>query len=295
MKLDYRSIFVAPPKKTLVSVDLSQAETWVVAYLANEYNMKRVLNDPDGDIHLSTAGSAIFYPRTGCPHEWSKSQQICTQCNLAIGKDQRYIGKRYNHASSYRMGPDKAAEIINSDSDKPPYVTVTIRQSRAYTEAWHSFYNVKGWWREIEEQIDRGRTITTVYGRSRTFYGQRGDSLYREATAYEPQSTVADHFNGVICLELGVEGGLQSIYKRLIKPYFCGGKSCNHTECHKIINQSHDSCILELPSSSAKDIGLECMSLLLRPLVIKNETFTIPVDGKIGDRWEDDKMDKLAA
>lgn len=286
MKLDYRSIFVAPKGKLLVAIDLSQAESWVVAYLADERNMKYALKY--SDIH-SQGGGALFY-LTGCNHDWVKETRTCKICGTTLTKDQRYIGKRYNHASSYGMSEYKAMEVINQDSDKPPYVSVSLAESRVFSKAWHSFYNVKDWWMEVKL---KDREMTTSYNRTRTFYGQWGDDLEREKIAFEPQSTVADHFNGKIHPLVGKKGGLIEIYRQLIRPYNCGNVKCIHPNCHKIINQSHDSCILELPSTNAKDIGLQANNLLLRPIVIKDEEFTIPTDGLIGDRWAESEMEKL--
>ena len=293
MKVDYRSIFVAPKGKLLVATDLSQAESWIVAYLANEKNMKYALHH--SDIHCQ-GGGAIFF-RTGCNHDWVKATRTCKKCGAELGKDQRYLGKRRNHASAYGMGPDKAMKVINADSDKPPYISITLQESKDHHEFWHSFYNVKDWWFEVKE---KGRTLTNCYGRQRTFYGQwveapvdQPSDLERKKIAYEPQSTVADHFSGKIHPELGIKGGLIEIYRTLIKPYFCGSIWCDHAECHKIINMSHDSCILELPSTVAKDIGLQAEALLRRPIVIKDEQFTIPTDGLIGERWSEGEMEKL--
>lgn len=186
--------------------------------------------------------------------------------------------------SAYRMGPERAAEVINKDSDKPPYVTVTVAESKQFNKAWHDYYNLKNWWSEIERTLYLTRTITTVYGRSRTFYAQWGNELFKEATAFEPQSTVGDHFNGAVHPELGIEGGLDSVYFNLVEPYFCGDNYCTHVSCHKIVNQSHDSAILEVPLAVADEILGETKRYLLRPLVIGGEEFTIPVDGEIGDR-----------
>lgn len=287
MKVSFRSIFIAPKGKLLVVVDLSQAESWVVAFLANEKNMKYALMF--SDIHCQ-GGGVIFFEGS-CNHDWVKATRSCKKCGATLTKDQRYLGKRRNHASSYKMGPDKAMRVINADSDKPPFISITKKESEAHHEKWHDFYKVKGWWSEVES---KDRQMTTVYGRTRNFYGQWGDDLEREKIAFEPQSTVADHFNGQLHPQIQKEGGLVEIYKQLIKPYWCGNTYCTHRECHKVINQSHDSCIMELPSENANDIGLQSMNLLLRPLVIKDEEFTIPVDGKIGDRWdEEESMEEL--
>lgn len=272
----------ADPGKVLISVDLSQAESWVVAFLANEPNMKKALTT--GDIHTEAAG-ALFH-LVGCQHEWipnaDKTQWDCHNCGLFVDKLMRYVGKRYNHASSYRMGPDRAAEVINKDSDKPPYFTVTFKESKKFNAAWHDYFHLKDWWQRIEDQLSRNRTIVTCYGRSRTFFAQWGNVLFKEATAFEPQSTVGDHFNGAIHPLLGIKGGLIEVRKQLVLPY----------KDHEIINQSHDSAILHVPMGVGNDIAIRMQNLLRRPMVINGEEFTIPVDGEMGERWSE--MEKVA-
>ena len=286
-KISLRSMYVAQPGNVLVAADLSQAESWIVAYLANEQSMKRSLNF--SDIHTDAA-SALFFPDNPCLHKWKKKEdgetRFCVECAIEIVKTARYIGKRYNHASAYRMKYMRAAQVINKDSDKPPYVTVTLTESKMFSERWHAKYNLKGWWADIENRLNsQGRTLTTVYGFRRTFYAAWGDELFKEATAFEPQSTVADHFNGAVQPELGVRGGLIEIYRQLVRPY----------NDHRIINQSHDSCIMEVPASVGVEIGQRMMKLLKRPLVIRGEEFTIPTDGEIGDRWGEMEPLKEAA
>jgi hypothetical protein len=90
---------------------------------------------------------------------------------------------------------------------------------------------------------------------------------------------VADHFNGKTHPELGIRGGLREVHKQLVKPY----------SDRKIINQSHDSAILEVPKGDAQEMLEPIMKLMLRPLVINNEEFTIPVDLEWGDRWSEMK------
>lgn len=286
MKVFPRSMYIAPPGYMLVAADLSQAESWIVAYLANEPSMKHSLNK--SDIHTDSA-AALFHPDNADIHIWKKlpdDSRNCENCGIVIVKSARYIGKRYNHASAYRMKYVRAAEVINKDSDKPPYVTVTLTESKTFSERWHARYNLKGWWSEIEWKLaNQARTLTTCYGFQRTFFAAWGDELFKEATAFEPQSTVADHFNGAIHPQLGIRGGLREIYKQLVLPY----------GDHRIINQSHDSCLLECPAAAAEDVCQRMMRLLHRPLVIRGEEFTIPVDGELGERWGELEPRKLAA
>jgi hypothetical protein len=50
-------------------------------------------------------------------------------------------------------------------------------------------------------------------------------------------------------------------------------------------NTAHDSVILEVPVEDVGSVVPEVIALLRRPLVIKGEEFTIPVDAEVGERW----------
>lgn len=282
MKTKIRAMCVAPPGHFLANFDLSQAESWIVAFLANEPRMKKALLY--GDIHTETAGNALFFGDIPCEHKWEEQPDKsfkCSNCSSIVTVVMRYTGKRVNHASSYRMGPERLAQVFNKESDKPPYVTVTLKQAKEYNSKWHSYYNLKSWWASLEHQLNQNRTLVTPYGFKRVFYGTWGPELFKEATAFIPQSTVADHFNGKVHERLRIQGGLLGVY-RLLKEKRIG----------KIINQSHDSCLLEIPNE-AQDILPEIKRLLLRPLIINNEEFTIPVDCEIGPNWGELKKIKL--
>lgn len=289
-KISVRSMYVAPKGKVLVACDLSQAESWIVMGLSGDRNMNYSLLY--SDIHTDSA-AALFFPDVFCQHVWKKGADAsgndvwdCTLgCGTQIVKTARYIGKRYNHASAYRMKPPRAAQVINKDSDKPPFVTVTMAESKMFSERWHARYNLKLWWREIEEQLNNNRTLVTPYGRSRVFFAAWGEELFREATAYVPQSTVADHFNGMLHPELGIEGGLKWIRKRYVLGY----------PDRRIVNQSHDSAIIECPIGDGEELCQDMMRTLKRPIVIKGVEFTIPVDGEIGPRWGEMEGRKLKA
>lgn len=254
----------APKGKLLISCDLSQAETWVVAWLANEPNMKHFLLN--SDIHAETA-VALFH------------KEIST-----IITEERYIGKQNNHANSYGMGPDRQAQVINKRSDQPPYVTVSVAQCRVYQNEWHSLYpNVRVWHNVVKYQLSQNMTLVTPYGRRRVFFAEWGSSLWKEGYAHIPQSTVSDHFHGCVQPELGIEGGLLGVHKNVCTPEIL------------LINDSHDSCMLEVPAKNALEIGEEVRSQLLRPLVINGEAVTIPVDLEVGERWgELEKIKKVA-
>lgn len=271
-KIKIRSMFIAPPGHVLISWDLAQAESWVVAYLANESNMKYSLQN--GDIHFDTA-LVLF--------EKSREEFAALKTSdESIYKQMRYTAKRYNHASAYRMGYQRAAQVINQDSDQPPYVVVTLKQSKTFSERWHGYYNLHNWWAQIESQLSSNRTLVTPYRRIRTFFAPWGNELFKEATAFVPQSTVADHLNGFVQPELGLRGGLREVRNRFMVP----GRI-------RVVNQSHDSILAEVPQADTQEIANEVAGLLHRPLVVNNEQFTIPVDCEVGERWGELEKFKL--
>lgn len=257
-------MFIAPKDKYLLQVDLSQAESWIVAWEAKDENMKYALQK--GIMHEGTV-TIIF----DIPIE-----------KVEKGGTQRYLAKRINHGSGYGMREQRQAEIINKDSDQPPYLVVTVPEVKVYQDKWHGhFWRVREWHGETRDQLRENRTLITTYGRKRIFYGQMPNTdtgeFWKEAYAYKPQSTVADHFTGLLHPELQIPGGMKEIWKQV----------CNDEI--KMINMSHDSLILEVPKSNVTEIAGRCKQLLERPLVVNNETFTIPVDAEYGERngeWE---------
>lgn len=257
MKIPIRSMIRAPKGKRLLSVDLSQAEAWVVAYLANDPIMKYELLK--GDIHTRTAKSIL-----SLPDHITKT---------TIEETQRYTGKKCNHAFNYLMGPERAAEVINKEGQ----ITVTIKQTKLFRKRYLELYKISNWWMDVENQLKSTHTLTTPYGFTRRFYGQ-GKEMVKEGVAFLPQSTVADHTYGKVQSPSQTSGGLLEAYRRIIAP--SSGEI-------KIIHSAHDSGMFEFPSTlDVYTLYGEIKQCLMRPMVINGEEFTIPVDGKYGEHWE---------
>lgn len=281
-KIKIRSQFIASPGYTYIACDLSQAEAWIVAFLANERTMKDALLY--SDIHTITA--AALFITNNCSHpSWRKQDdglRVCDECGESITEIMRYLGKKSNHGNNYRMSPERWTQVINAESDNPPFVTVMLSEARKYNKRWLDLYvGIKQWWREIERQLRENRTLTTPYGRRRVFYGAWNDSLFKEATAYIPQSTVADHALGCTQSTLGIEGGILAISKLPDIKAHC-----------RIVTSAHDSVLIEVPKGSELELAPQIYNKFCRPLEIKGEVFTIPVDVEIGDRYGE--LEKLS-
>jgi hypothetical protein len=256
-KLKVRSMIIASPGNVLIQYDLKQAESWVVAHLANEEKMKNAL--AHDDIHMLTACEAFY------PFFKKKREEITDEF--------RYPAKQFNHATAYRMGPQRAMELINKQSPETGIV-ISLHDAKILHDLWISFYNLSMWWSDIERTLDKTRTMVTPYGRIRTFFDPWGQELFKKATAHVPQSTVSDHNKGAIHPKLRIAGGLREVYKRYVKTGACS-----------LLNEGHDSILVECRLSSKDALVPDIAKLQQRPLIINDEEFTIPVEVEVGERW----------
>jgi hypothetical protein len=274
MKIPIRSMISAPPGYYLLSFDLSQAETWIVAHLANEKKMKFEL--AEGDIHSATARVIYGIPDKDEHGNWIRKGHIL------MPDTKRYIGKKSNHANSYRQG----YLLYTSEVNKEGTVTISNSEGKRHHTIWHQTYNVKDWWTDIELSLKNFHFLVTPYGRKRYFYSALGPDLYKEATAFIPQSTVADHLFGKVQKENPIEGGLLAIHRKIL------AKSGTEIRC---INTAHDSAIFEVKETiDRNDIASQITSYLRRSLIVNGEQFTIPVDCEIGERWGELEKLKVA-
>lgn len=264
-KLALRSMYVAPKGKTLCAFDLSAAEAWIVAYLADDANMQREL--AEGDLH-SFSAVGIFEKALDLSIPGKKKY------NGVISEEERYIGKKMNHAGNYRTGPFKIAEFINKEGR----ITISVADAKRFHQKWLSTFNLNSWWQEIDVIASTTRTIRTCYEFEVTFLGHYNDDLKKEMTAFEPQSTVADHMHGAIHPELGIRGGNLAILEDIVDPSNGEIVMCN---------TAHDSVMLEVPNQLVSEVVPHVISLLRRPIVIRGNEFTIPVDAEVGERWKE--------
>lgn len=258
-----RSMIVAPKDHVLIQWDLNQAESWCVAYFANEKTMQTLLKE--NRFHEHTAAAIA-----GCTEEVAR-----------LNKDIRYGGKQANHSLAYRMSYLRYIQQVAKNTDGK--VILSPREGKRHVDIWHGLYKIEGWWAQLEYDLQaQNRTLTNPYGRPRTYFTQWGKELFKEATAGLPQGTVADHTNGAIQPELGIEGGLLEIHRQLVVTGLC-----------RLINQSHDSGLAEVHKDKAEEVMARGKKLMERPLVINGEQFTIPVSVEIGERWGELKEVKV--
>ena len=166
-KGDCRRMFIPDEGKMFISVDLSQAEARVVAYLAGEDKLIEAFKS-EGDVFREVAG-------------WIFNKDISK-----VGEEERTTAKRMTHALNYGMGPRTFSV----------YSKVEYRDAKdLIVRYFDTFPNIRKWQMGIEAKLRKSRILVTPMGRKRQFFDRWGPQLLREAYAYKPQSTVADVLN----------------------------------------------------------------------------------------------------
>lgn len=170
-----RRMFVADPSKVMFSIDYSQAEARVVAWLARCEPLIELFNDPSRDVHRENA--ARFYH---IPVE-------------AVTFEQRYVAKRTIHASNYGMKPFKFWTVVNNDY-RDTGIRITLREAEDAQTMYFSMYpEIKNiYWEEVKRDLYKTRALTTPLGRRRDFLGRPDEKFFNEAYSFIPQGTVGD-------------------------------------------------------------------------------------------------------
>lgn len=235
-----RRMFTADDGCVMFQCDLKQAENRVVAYLANEPRMIQAFNE-GADIHKRIA-AMIF----------RKSERDIT-------KQERQLGKKIGHASNYGMGVDRFRQVCWEEM----HINLTREEAkRLQNQYFDAFPRIRMWQLEVQEQLNRTRTLTNPFGRKRYFFERWGPDLFKEAYAHGPQSTIVDVMNiGIIRLD---EAG------------------------HDLLLQVHDSTNgnkhVDIPMESFAEKLKDCLEFEFK---INGHNVVIPIEIAVGPNWAD--------
>lgn len=256
-----KTMFVPDDGYEFAEFDLNRGESWIYAHLSEDPELLRIHTE-GLDFHAETASAISGEFGEHKTVEWIIEHKKGAAFRL------RYTGKRVNHASAYRMRAFKGAEVVNKEADETG-VTVTVSEYNKAHKIWLAkYFNVPNkWWPEIEEQLGKDRTLTTPYGRKCEFHDAWGDKLFRDATAYVPQSTSVDYLNR----------GLLRVYHEFVRAGAWG---------LSILAQTHDSILVQYREKDRDEVLPAVAEALGREeLTIKGRTFRIPIEASVGMSW----------
>lgn len=245
---DVLGYYVADVGHVIYSLDMSQIEARIVAYVGNITQMKEVY-EKGLDIHRQT-GSLIFNKHY---NDVSSEPGSSTIGNGTYSE--RDWAKRANHGFNYGFGYKSFSLLYE----------IPERQAKFIYDGYHAAYpGLRGtYWTGIEKELRATRTLTNLFGRKITFLGKWGEKLLNEAYSCIPQGTCGDLVN---------EWGLNYVYYNS-DPLF------KHIE---LLTQVHDSISFQVPLSLPLEdhakILLSIKSSLEQPLRYRNVEFVVPVD-----------------
>lgn len=232
------------------SVDLSQAENRIVAYVGNVLPMIEAF-ESNRDVHKLTAGLILNKPVEAV-------SDVKGSSSIGDGtKSERDWGKKANHSLNYDIGP----VTFSLDHE------ISIVQAKWIISRYHASYPQirKGFHALIKQQLAYNKTITNLMGRKTSFKGlPLNDDTYKAAYACLPQGTVGDIIN---------RQGLNYIYYN---------DEFKHV---KLMLQVHDEIVFQIPLSLGWSEHSRLLKLIKRsleiPLHTGKRTFVIPAEFKI--------------
>lgn len=243
-KYDVRRCIIPDEGFVLIEADLSQAEARVTAYLANDEPLIRRWVHASFDVH-----------------KWMASIAFEKEISDVTKGEREYIGKTVSHAANYGIGAKTYMQAVNSESDMTGF-TITLQfAERALANVHRARPALKRWWRRVDQQLKTAGTLTTCWGRKRTFFGRRQgdgwlDHTHKEAIAFEPQSAVADVLNM----------GLLAYWRRF------------EQRLGVVLLQIHDSVLIQVEKPKRAMAAQALKNCLTIPMKIGDRTLTIPVD-----------------
>ncbi|QQR53689.1 DNA polymerase I [bacterium] len=182
--LEVRRAFIASPGKMLISVDYSQIELRVLAYMTQDKALLKAF-DEKIDIHAMTA-AGIFKTTID-----------------QVTSEQRQIGKRINFSILYGQGAHSLSKELK----------ISHTNAQLYIDGYFAHCaSVREWMDTVIAQAQKDGYIKTFWGRKRYIanINQKNKNLYQEACRVAVnsviQGTAADIVKkGMIALDLGIK------------------------------------------------------------------------------------------
>ena len=242
-----RKMYRADPGWKIVQADYSQAEAVVVAHLTGDQKLIKMFYDSFG---LSKTEKKVYDI-----HKMTIANMLGIDISQ-VTAEQRTAGKTIRHATSYSAGPLVLANRLG----------IKMGDAKKLMELYHKANpNLRMWYQQIQEELKRSRILVNLLGRKRRFLDRWGDSLFRSAYSYIPQSTVGDLLNLAL---LKIYHGQKDLPFEI-----------------SILLQLHDAVYVMAREENVMDLIKYLRSNMLIPLKCNNLEFMIDVDFKVGDSW----------
>lgn len=250
---EMKEYMLSDSNHVVYDIDLGQAENRVVAYISPEPRMIEAFEE-EIDIHSRTA-SFIFGIDEDAIHAMNLQGIKCEEIGTG-DYSHRFWGKKANHAFNYGQGYKSFSYQVE----------IPEHEGKMIHEKYHKAYpGIRRYHNWVQNDLKSSRSLENLFGRKCIFLDRWGGSMFEEAYAFIPQSTIADVVN---------RRGINHIYYDQEKYYGV-----------KILNQVHDSIVIEIDLKYGLDYHAEAILSICESLETSMEfrgrEFSIPCDLEI--------------
>jgi DNA polymerase I-like protein with 3'-5' exonuclease and polymerase domains len=257
----FRSCLVARQGNIFLMVDQMQAEDWPVSALSQNWEALKDLKsntDPilanrvDRHSKLATMVFGQFIPAKTDPR-WDKK----------LHDGPRYLGKKFRHGSNYGMKGGRMSDSLAQEGRALSKDTCT-----AMLEKVHQIDpSIRGTFHKyVKDELEAHQMLKTPFGRERMFLSARpnsdNNSVFNEAFAYIPQSTVGDNTGFAV--------------------YYL---ESNRADDYLLIQEGHDSIVQDIPNSVVSILGnlIRTQDAFKRTIRFHNGIeIEIPIEAELG-------------
>lgn len=245
-----RKLYIPDPGMTVADTDLSGADAQVVAWEAQDEELKDAFRK-GLKVHILNARTMFPDKVKGWSDEAIKESKLYKQNKQAV------------HATNYGSSARTLAQILGW----------TVAETENFQRRWFGAHpGIKGWHNRVEMSLRTTRSVSNAFGYRMTYF-DRIDSVFPQALAWIPQSTVA-----IVCFT----GAL---------------KMRKQVPIVQLLIQVHDSLVFQFPTQQT-EILLPQIRTALESAVPYPDPLTIPWGLKMSTKsWgdcEDVKWPKAA-
>jgi len=285
---ELRKLFIPDEGKVFIQVDQSGAEALIVSYLCYEGNFR--------SLFLHGIKSHVYVALRLFADVWSAElgRSVDEYCAAPIGEvtklkgwkeldtlikssdgwpaDKRYyfISKMVCHASNYGMKPPTFR--INMLQKSEGKVSISLAEAKRFLNTYHQLFpEIQLWQTETINTLRRDGILRNLFGYPRVFTAQVEESMYKEAYAFVPQSTVGTITNLTF----------SKMQQKIENP-----NDKLSTMSVDIVQNNHDSVLLQCPPEHADYVAEETVNVMNCELISpRGEKFKMKSEACIGDTW----------
>lgn len=249
----HRGMFIADAGAELCYADLQQAESKIVAYVANDEGY--IEAHETGNVHVNAC--RIFWPELDWNGEEGHDTKLAKSTACPWKEDQSYYdqSKRNQHGLNYGLSPMGLAMQAQ----------MPVAQAKRATEFYYDqFPFIDVYHKDIAAKIKAVEPLVNPLGRECKLFGRPWDDhTIKQGFAFIPQSTVADIIN-------------IAVYRlwRSSDPYLV-----------QLLGQIHDAVLCQYKEGDRKAAHSAIMEAMTIPVEINGRTMTIGIDMETGKNW----------